>query len=53
MAITNLKVDFFFSKAKKWQEDFKKLKTVILDSQRTENQKITHVSYCQSSYRKY
>jgi len=28
---TNPKVDFFFSKAKKWQEEYEKLRTIILD----------------------
>jgi uncharacterized protein YdeI (YjbR/CyaY-like superfamily) len=27
---TNPKVDFFFSKAEKWQEEFKKLRTIVL-----------------------
>ncbi len=27
----NHKVDFFFSKAEKWQEEFKKLRTILLD----------------------
>jgi uncharacterized protein YdeI (YjbR/CyaY-like superfamily) len=33
---TNPKVDFFFSKAKAWQEEFKKLRTIILDCGLTE-----------------
>jgi uncharacterized protein YdeI (YjbR/CyaY-like superfamily) len=32
----NPKVDFFFSKAKKWQEEFEKLRTVILGCGLTE-----------------
>jgi len=35
----NPKVDFFFTKAKKWQEEFKKLRTIILDCQLTEELK--------------
>jgi uncharacterized protein YdeI (YjbR/CyaY-like superfamily) len=35
----NSKVDAFLSKAKKWQEEFKKLRTIILDSQLTEELK--------------
>lgn len=35
----NPKVDFFFSKAEKWQEEFKKLRTIILDCQLTEELK--------------
>ena len=35
----NPKVDFFFSKAKKWQEEFKKLRMIILDCQLTEELK--------------
>jgi len=31
MEIMNPKVDFFFSNAKKWQEEFEKLRTIILD----------------------
>ncbi len=36
---TNPKVDFFFNKAEKWQQEFKKLRTVILDCQLTEELK--------------
>lgn len=36
---TNPKVDFFFNKAEKWQEEFRKLRTVILDCQLTEELK--------------
>jgi uncharacterized protein YdeI (YjbR/CyaY-like superfamily) len=35
----NPKVDFFFTKAKKWQEEFKKLRMIILDCQLTEELK--------------
>ena len=33
---TNPKVDFFFNKAKQWQEEFEKLRTIILDCQLSE-----------------
>jgi uncharacterized protein YdeI (YjbR/CyaY-like superfamily) len=39
MNAMNPKVDFFFSKGKKWQEEFKKLRTIILDCQLTEELK--------------
>lgn len=35
----NPKVDFFFSKAKNWQEEFEKLRTIILDCGLTEELK--------------
>jgi uncharacterized protein YdeI (YjbR/CyaY-like superfamily) len=35
----NPKVDFFFNKAEKWQEEFEKLRTIILDSELTEELK--------------
>jgi uncharacterized protein YdeI (YjbR/CyaY-like superfamily) len=35
----NPKVDFYFSKPKKWQEEFKKLRMIILDCQLTEELK--------------
>ena len=35
----NPKVDFYFSKAKKWQEEFKKLRKIILDCGLTEELK--------------
>jgi len=35
----NPKVDFYFSKAKKWQEEFKKLRIIILDCGLTEELK--------------
>src|SRR5690242_18822344 len=31
MSLMNPKVDFFFDKANKWQEELKKLRTVVLD----------------------
>ena len=33
------KVDVYFSKAKKWQEEMKKLRRIILDYQLTEESK--------------
>ena len=39
MNTMNPKVDFFFSKAKKWQGEFKKLRTIILDCGLTEELK--------------
>jgi uncharacterized protein YdeI (YjbR/CyaY-like superfamily) len=36
---TNPKVEFFFSKAKKWREEFKKLRMIILDCPLTEELK--------------
>ena len=36
---TNPKVDFFFSKGKKWQEEFERLRTIILDCGLTEELK--------------
>ena len=33
---TNPKVDFFFAKAKKWKEEFEKLRTIVLDCGLTE-----------------
>jgi uncharacterized protein YdeI (YjbR/CyaY-like superfamily) len=35
----NPKVDFYFSKAKKWQEEVQKLRTIVLDCQLTEELK--------------
>ena len=35
----NPKVDFYFTKAKKWQEEFEKLRTIVLDCQLTEELK--------------
>src|SRR5205814_8324648 len=31
MTTTNPKVDFFFSKAKKWKEEFERLRAIVLD----------------------
>jgi len=39
MSRTNPKVDFFFEKADKWQEEFEKLRTIILDLPLTEELK--------------
>jgi uncharacterized protein YdeI (YjbR/CyaY-like superfamily) len=39
MTTMNPKVDFFFSKAKKWKEEFKKLRTIVLDCGLTEELK--------------
>ncbi len=36
---TNPKVDFFFSKGRQWQEEFEKLRTIILDCGLTEELK--------------
>jgi uncharacterized protein YdeI (YjbR/CyaY-like superfamily) len=36
---TNPKVDFYFSKAKKWQDELLKLRTIVLDCQLTEELK--------------
>lgn len=36
---TNPKVDFFFNKAEKWQEEFEKLRTLVLDCGLTEELK--------------
>ena len=36
---TNPKVDFYFDKAEKWQEEFRRLRTVILDCELTEELK--------------
>src|SRR3984885_364712 len=41
----NPKVDFYFSKAKKWQEEFKKLRTILLECQLTEELKWGHPCY--------
>ena len=42
---TNPKVDVFLSKAKKWQEEYKKLRTIILDCGLTEEYKWMHPCY--------
>jgi uncharacterized protein YdeI (YjbR/CyaY-like superfamily) len=41
----NPKVDFFFNKAKQWQEEYKKLRTIILDCGLTEEFKWMHPCY--------
>src|SRR6267378_4564933 len=41
----NPKVDFYFNKATKWQEEFKKLRTIVLDCQLTEELKWGHPCY--------
>lgn len=41
----NPKVDFFFSKAKKWQEEFEKLRTIALDCGLAEELKWGHPCY--------
>lgn len=41
----NPKVDFFFEKAKKWQKEFEKLRTIILDCGLTEELKWGHPCY--------
>src|SRR5579872_5613460 len=42
---TNPKVDFFFDKAKSWQEEFKKLRAIILDCHLTEESKWGQACY--------
>ena len=39
MSIMNPKVDWFFDKATKWQKEFEKLRTIILDRELTEELK--------------
>ena len=41
----NPKVDFFFSKAEKWQEEYKKFRTIILGCGLTEEYKWMHPCY--------
>ena len=41
----NPKVDFFFNKANKWQEEFKELRRIILDCSLTEELKWGHPCY--------
>src|SRR5882762_1152024 len=41
----NPKVDFYFNKATKWQEEFKKLRMIVLDCQLTEELKWGHPCY--------
>ena len=45
MATMNPKVDFFFSKAKQWQEEYKKLRMIILDCGLNEEYKWMHPCY--------
>ena len=51
---TNPKVDVYFSKAKKWQEELEKLRMIILDCQLTEELKwgasLLHVSEKKHSF---
>ncbi|KDE24284.1 hypothetical protein EF83_07150 [Bacillus subtilis] len=42
---TNPKVDEFLSKAKKWKEEFEKLRTIIIDCELTEDFKWMHPCY--------
>jgi uncharacterized protein YdeI (YjbR/CyaY-like superfamily) len=44
-SVMNPKVDFFFNKAEKWQEEYKKLRTIILDCGLTEEYKWMHPCY--------
>jgi len=39
MSSMNSKVDFYFSKAEKWQEEYEKLRTIVLDCQLNEELK--------------
>ena len=39
MSVKNTNVDFYFSKAKKWQEEIRKLRTIVLDCGLTEDLK--------------
>jgi uncharacterized protein YdeI (YjbR/CyaY-like superfamily) len=41
----NPKVDEFFSKAKKWQEEYEKLRNIVLDCELTEELKWMHPCY--------
>jgi uncharacterized protein YdeI (YjbR/CyaY-like superfamily) len=45
MNTTNPKVDWYFDKADKWQEEFQKLRTIILDCGLTEELKWGHPCY--------
>ena len=45
MVTMNPKVDFFFSKAKQWQEEYKKLRMIILDCGLNEEYKWMHPCY--------
>lgn len=43
--IRNTKIDPFFSKAKKWKEEFEKLREIVLDCELTEDFKWMHPCY--------
>jgi uncharacterized protein YdeI (YjbR/CyaY-like superfamily) len=45
MGTMNPKVDFFFSKAKQWQEEYENLRMIILDCGLTEEYKWMHPCY--------
>ena len=45
MNTMNPKVDFYFNKAKKWQEEYKKLRMIILDCGLNEEYKWMHPCY--------
>jgi uncharacterized protein YdeI (YjbR/CyaY-like superfamily) len=45
MSDPNPKVDFFFDKAKHWQEEFEKLRTILLETGLTEELKWGHPCY--------
>ena len=45
MTTTNPKVDFFFSKAKKWREEFEKLRRILLGCRLTEELKWSKPCY--------
>jgi uncharacterized protein YdeI (YjbR/CyaY-like superfamily) len=45
MSKTNPKVDWYFKKANRWQEEFKELRTIILDCNLTEETKWGHPCY--------
>lgn len=43
--VTNHDVDFYFEKDKKWQKEFTELRTIVLDTQLTEELKWGHPCY--------
>lgn len=45
MGIRNAKIDPFFNKAKQWNEEFKKLRDIVLDCELTEDFKWMHPCY--------
>jgi uncharacterized protein YdeI (YjbR/CyaY-like superfamily) len=45
----NSKVDWYFTKAKKWKEEFEQLRTIILDCGLTEELKWGHPCYTHST----